>query len=83
MLTDITEMKPSLVCFEIACRGYISSENKERLVNIHKKFCKKDIKKKTFLENCSAIAAISSRVIFNMRKEPTFPELGFIGAPFR
>ena len=83
MLTDIVTMKPILTCFEIGCRGLITNDNRERLISIYSKYCRKDIKKKTFLENCSSLAAISSRVIFNMRKEPTFPELGYIGAPFK
>ena len=82
LLSDIGKMKPSLLCFEVGCRGFISKYNKESLGSIYNKFCKKDIKKKSFLDNVSAIASMSSRVIFNMRKEPTLPELGFIGAPF-
>ena len=83
MLTDITDMTPSLTCFEIGCKGQITSENRERLTYIYNKFCDKKIKKKTFIDNCSAIAAISSRVIFNMRKEPSFPDLSYLGAPFK
>ena len=82
LLSDVVKMKPSLMCFEVGCKGFISKDNKERLGSIYNKFCKKDIKNKSFLDNISAIASMSSRVIFNMRKEPTFPELGFIGTPF-
>ena len=82
MLTDITTMKPNLTAFEVGCRGLITPENRVRLKYIHT-FCKKHIKQKTFLENCSALAVNSSYLIFNCRKEPTFPALGFLGPPFQ
>ena len=82
MLTDITLMKPTLTSFEIGRRGLITQENKLRLKHFHT-FCKKDNKPKIFVENCSALSVNSSYLIFNCRKEPTFPSLGFFGAPFK
>ena len=82
MLTDITLMKPTLTSFEIGCRGLITQENKLRLKHIHT-FCKKDIKLKTFVENCSALSVNSGYLNFNCRKESTFSSLGFFGAPFK
>ena len=81
MVSDITLMKPTLTCFEVGSRGLITPENKSRLKYIHT-FCKKNIKIKTFINNCSALSVNSSYLIFNCRKEPTFPMLGFFGAPF-
>ena len=82
MLTDITSMTPRLTAFEVGCRGLITPENRVRLKHIHR-FCRKEIKQKTFLENCSALSVNSSYLIFNCRKEPTFPALGFFGPPFQ
>jgi len=82
MLTDITSMSPRLTAFEVGCRGLITPENRFRLKHIHS-FCRKDIKLKTFIDNCSALSVNSSYLIFNMRKEPTFPVLGFFGPPFK
>ena len=82
MLTDITSMKPKLTAFEVGCRGLITPENKARLKHIHT-FCRKNIKFRTFLENCSALSVNSSYLIFNCRKEPTFPVLGYLGPAFK
>ena len=74
MLSDITSMSPRLTAFEVGCRGLITPENRVKLKHIHS-FC--------FIENCSALSVNSSYLIFNMRKEPTFPVLGFFGPPFK
>ena len=70
LLTDITELRPSVTAFEIGVRGFVTKENKARLENIHK-YCDKSIKFKTFLENISVLAINSSYYIFTCRKEPT------------
>ena len=82
MLTDITSMSPRLTAFEVGYRGLITPENSVRSKHLHI-FCRKDIKLKTFIDNCSALSVHSSYLIFNMRKEPTFPVLGFFGPPFK
>ena len=62
-LTDVEAYKPSLVCFEIGSRGYISPDNHTRLKTLHT-FCKPGIQLKKFRENISSISLYSSYAIF-------------------
>ena len=41
MSIDISKFKPVIEAFEVGARGYISSENKSRIKQIHN-FCKKE-----------------------------------------
>ena len=67
-LTDVTTFTPSVNCFEVAARGFVSKENHERLRNLHK-FCYKTIKLKTFIQNVSSLAVNSSFFLFISRKD--------------
>ena len=80
-LTDITCYTPTLTCFEIGSRGYVSPENLKRLEKIHS-FCKPGIKLKKFNENVLALSLYSSYAIFVNRKEPQWISPGYIDPPF-
>ena len=67
-LEDVTVFTPSVTCFEVAARGYVSKDNLERLRNLHK-FCRKSIKLKTFIQNISSLAVNSSYFLFISRKD--------------
>ena len=82
MLTDITSISPRLTAIEVGCRGLITLEIRIKLKHIHS-FCRKYIKMKRFIDNCLVLSVNSSYLIFNMRKEPSFPVLGFFGPPFK
>ena len=65
--TDILRFKATVTPFEIGSNtGYVSRENKENLKRIHK-YCKREIKLKTFKNNISAISVLGSYYIFNNR----------------
>ena len=70
-LTDIKNFTTTVIAFEIGARGYVTRENCDRL-KLLRKFCKKGIKAKKFIENISAIAVNSSYLIFINRKEPNW-----------
>ena len=80
-LTDIDCLTPTLTCFEIGSRGYVSPENQTRLKTIHS-FCKPGIKIKKFKENISALSLYSSYAIFVNRKELQWMNPGFLEPPF-
>ena len=80
-LTDITCYTPTLTCFEIGSRGYVSPDNQLRLKKIQS-FCKPDIKLKKFKENISALSLYSSYAIFVNRKELQWMNPGFLEPPF-
>jgi hypothetical protein len=79
-LQDITCHTPTLTCFEVGVRGYISPENNSRLKTLHK-FCKPDIKLKNFKQNISALSIYSSYAIFCNRKEPLWVDPGYLSPP--
>ena len=81
-LTDIKTYAPSLTCFEVGVRGYLTKDNMDKLKDIHS-LCKKNIKYKTFLKNISAISIISSYYIFTARKNPTWGITSCLNAPFQ
>ena len=63
--TDINTYKVSVTPFEIgSSTGYITRENKESLRKLHK-FCKRDIKFKSFRNNVSVITVLGSYFPFN------------------
>ena len=80
-LSDIETYKPSLVCFEIGSRGYISPDNHTRLKTLHT-YCKPGIQLKKFKENISSISLYSSYAIFLNRKEPQWFNPGYVNEPF-
>ena len=77
-LTDIKTYKPTLTCFEIGSRGYISPDNQTR----QKTNCKAGIKIRKFKENISALCIYSSYAIFNSRKEPQWTSPEYLNPPF-
>ena len=79
--TDIDCLTPTLTCFEIGSRGYVSPENQSRLKTIHS-FCKPGIKIKKFKENISALSLYSSYAIFVNRKEVQWMNPGYLEPPF-
>ena len=80
-LTDITTVKPTLECFEIGSRGYLSPDNHSRLKALHA-YCKPGIKMKKFKENISAISIYTSYAIYLSRKEPQWTKPPLLGPPF-
>ena len=80
-LTDIVSYSPTLTCFEVGSRGYLSPENHTKLKTLHG-FCKPGIKMKKFKENISALSLYSSYAIFINRKEPQWISPGYIDPPF-
>ena len=67
LVADIRGHTVNIVPFEIgASTGYVSYENKSHLKSLHK-FCQKNIKLKKFTQNISALAVLSSYLIFNSR----------------
>ena len=55
LLTDITNVKTSLTCFEVGSRGYLSPDNHDRIKELHR-YCKPGLKLRKFKENISAIS---------------------------
>ena len=80
-LTDITSLKPTVTCFEIGSRGYVSPDNQARLKTLHS-YCKAGLKIRKFKENISALAICSSYAIFNNRKESQWINPGYLNPPF-
>ena len=80
-LTDIVCLTPTLTCFEVGSRGYLSPENHTKLKLLHG-FCKPGVKLKKFKENLSALSLYSSYAIFINRKEPQWISPGYIDPPF-
>ena len=81
-LTEITQLKPSLVCWEIGSRGFIDQENKARLKLLHN-FCKKGLKFKTFMENISSLAVNASYFLFINRKSPEWETPPLLNPSFK
>ena len=66
---------------EVGDRGFVSRDNRERLKRLHK-FCKKNIKLKTFIENISSLAVNSSYYLFLCRKDPVWTDPPPLAPPF-
>ena len=80
-ITDITSHTVTVTPFEIGSHtGYISTQNKKNLADLHK-FCKKDIKLKTFIQNISAVTILSSYYLFNCRNDANWDNPGVIKPP--
>ena len=80
-LTDITELTPHVCAFEVGARGFITKDNSDRLKSLHK-FCKKNIKFKSFVQNISALAVNASFYLFICRKDPVWSDPPLLSAPF-
>ena len=79
---DIQTHTVSLTPFEVGSNtGFITRDNRKRLQSLHK-FCSKQTKFKKFVENISAIAVLSSYMIFNHRNVEPWANPGPIMAPF-
>ena len=81
LVHDIPQYDVSITAFEVGSRGYIDSDNRKRLADLHK-FCTKELKLKTFLDNISALSINSSYYIFCCRKEPQWSAVPPLCAPF-
>ena len=80
-VTDITTHKAEVEAFEIGSRGYISPDNESRLKKLHK-FCKPDVKFKTFRENISVLSFYCSFHIFLCRKDMDWTAPPYLKQPF-
>ena len=81
-ITDITQHTVKVIPFEIGSHsGYISSDNKGYINQLHK-FCMKNITLKKFTQNISAITVMSSYYLFNCRDQGSWEDPNPISAPF-
>ena len=80
-LSDISQYNTVLTCFEVGVRGFLTKDNITRLQFIYT-LCKKNIKKKTFFDNISALSIMGSYYIFTARKNLTWGDTGYLHAPF-
>ena len=80
-LTDITDDKCNVVCFEIGSRGFITERNHSHLTDLHK-FSKHGIKRSKFKENIAAFSVYSSYHIYFCRNDDFFEEPPFLRPPF-
>ena len=72
--SDIKYYKTKVTAFEIGSHtGLLTSDNKKRLSDMFR-FCRKGLKKKTFLQNISAIVMLGSYHLFSCREEPKWNE---------
>ena len=74
---DITTHKATITAFEVGSRGYLTTENEQRLRKLCT-FCEKGTKPKEFLENISKLAITGSYLIYTARKQPTWSSPGFM-----
>ena len=74
---DISTHKATVTAFEVGSRGYLTSENEQRLRKICT-FCAKGTKPKDFLESISKLAITGSYLIYTARKQPTWSSPGFM-----
>eukprot|EP00092_Neocalanus_flemingeri_P045487 GFUD01050852.1.p1 GENE.GFUD01050852.1~~GFUD01050852.1.p1 ORF type:complete len:225 (+),score=45.14 GFUD01050852.1:255-929(+) len=80
--TDIKYHSVTVIPFEVGSHtGHISRENKSYLQRLHK-YCKKEVKLKSFKNNISTIAVLGSYLIFNNRNTEAWGENETILAPF-
>ena len=79
-LSDIKTLKPTLNCFEVGARGYLSPQNHVTLKTLHE-YCKPGTKLKRFKENISLLALYSSYDLFNRRKETLWIKPGYLSPP--
>ena len=80
-LTDITQFKCTVNCFEVSSKGFISTRNHTTLNTLYK-FTKPGITKSQFKSNIYALSITASHHIFICRKEPTFLERPFLLPPW-
>ena len=79
--SDIKSYSAAVAAFEVGSHtGFINSENKQTLKNLHK-FCKKDIKLKNFKTNISSISVLSSYYLFTCRNSEAWQRSEPIMAP--
>jgi hypothetical protein len=81
-ITDITSHNVFLTAFEVGARGFLSTENTNRLKEIHKHYCLKTVNQSKFLHNISALAITGSYYIYTARKQPTWSTPGFLSPLF-
>ena len=81
LITDIEDFKVSIEAFEIGSRGFITTDNANRLKTIHK-YCKEGTKFKTFRNKVSALAVNTSYVIFQNRKDKSWNDPPLLLPPF-
>ena len=75
-ITDITNYKCTVNCFEISSTGYISNRNKLTLTNLHS-FLRKDLRKSIFMANLNSLAWYGSYQLWLTRED-----MEFIAPPF-
>ena len=80
-LTDISDYKCNVVCFEIGSRGFITERNHSHLSYLHK-LSKPCIKRSKFKENIAALSIYSSYHIYLCRNDDYFEEPPFLKPPF-
>ena len=79
--TDISTYSATVTPFEIGSNtGFINRDNKLHLHKLHK-YCKRDIKLKSFKNNISAISVSSSYYLFNFRNIESWEKTDPILAP--
>ena len=66
-MRDITDIEVTIIPIEIGARGFISTSNKANLRKLHQ-YNKSTLCFKTFCENLSSLALLSSYYIFSKRK---------------
>ena len=70
-ITDITQYKCSVDCFEVSSKGFLSSRNHSTLNTLHK-FMKSGTTTSQFKSNISSISLTASHHLFLCRNDPTF-----------
>ena len=76
-LTDITNYKCTVNCFEVSSTGYINDRNRSTLATLHS-FLRKDMKKTTFLSNLNSLAWYGSYQLWLTREDQEFAAPPFL-----
>ena len=76
-LTDITNYKCTVNCFEVSSTGYINDRNRSTLATLHS-FLRKDMKKTTFLSNLNSLAWYGSYQLWLTREDKEFAAPPFL-----
>ena len=70
-LTDITNYKCTVNCFEVSSTGYINERNRSTLTTLHS-FLRNDVKTTTFLSNLNSLAWYGSYQLWLTREDKKF-----------
>ena len=70
-LTDITDHKVILNCFEISSTGFINKRNTATLHSLHK-LMSKSLKRSSFMQNLNALAWYGSYKVWLSREDTEF-----------